>query len=138
MVPVCLTAACKIFVYPRAFLTFSKKWTQAERNSVRAKKNISIAAWMFNYKKTLDVMPDQGWSMLPVGSKRALYQEYAGDVETYKDLYLPCNKDYFIKTWGANFPEIRLRKHCRFAKCDFCIEMRDPPSTLSAQEQLKC
>ena len=93
---------------------------------------------MFNYKKNLDIMPDQGWSMLPVGSKRALYQEYAVDVEKYKDLYLPCNEDYFVKTWSANFPEIRLRKHCRFAKCDFCIEMRDPPNTLSAQEQLEC
>ena len=53
---------------------------------------------MFNYKKNLDIMPDQGWSMLPVGSKRALYQEYAIDVEKYKDLYLPCNEDYFVKT----------------------------------------
>ena len=48
-------------------------------------------------------MPDQGWSMLPVGSKRALYQEYDIDVEKYKDLYLPCNEDYFVKTWSANF-----------------------------------
>ena len=87
MVPVCLTAACKIFVCSRAFLTFSKQRTQAESNSVRAQKNISIAAWMFNYKQTIDVMPDQGWSMLP--SKRALYQEYVIEVDNYKDLYLP-------------------------------------------------
>jgi hypothetical protein len=70
MVPVCLTAACKIFVCSRAFLTFSKKRTQAESNSVRAKKNISIAAWMFNYKKNLDIMPAQGWSMLPLVASR--------------------------------------------------------------------
>ena len=58
-VPVCFTAG-KIFVCSRAFLTLPKKRTHAESNSVRAKKSISISAWMFNYKNNLDIMPDQG------------------------------------------------------------------------------
>ena len=56
--------------------------------------------------------------------RKMVYDEFMEDVNLWPDLYTLCTYDYFITVWRAHFPEIRLRKHCRFTKCDFCVKWR--------------
>ena len=99
--------------------------SKAAANSARATTNVSVAAWFLLYKETLDVMPDEGWYMVPVGRKRYLFEEYLIDCDHWPLLYKKCVKNYFLEIWSTNFPDLRLRKHCRFAKCTFCVTQKE-------------
>ena len=130
--PVCMTAATKIFVVARSSLNISAKAAKAGSSASRgvangasAKKSVSVAGWLSSYKETLDVMPDQGWYMLPVARKGVLFGHYDLDAVAWPHLYERCKKNNFLNVWKTLFPEIRLRKHCRFAKCGFCVQMRE-------------
>ena len=84
LVQVCLTAACRIFACSRSFLYETvragvTRRSKAETNSARATTNVS--AWFLLYKETLNVMPDKGWYMVPVGRKKVLFGEYIVDCE---------------------------------------------------------
>ena len=130
--PVCMTAATKIFVVARSSLAISPKAAKAGSsvsrgvaNAARAKKSTSVASWLASYKSTLDIMPDQGWYMLPVARKGVLFGHYDLDAVAWPHLYERCKRNHFVNVWKNLFPEIRLRKHCRFAKCEFCVEMNE-------------
>ena len=130
--PVCMTAAIKIFVVARATLALTAKPATAKSsvsrgvaNAARAKKSVSVAAWLTLTKSTLDVMPDQGWYMLPVARKGTLFEQYELDAAAWPHLYTRCKQSHFLIVWAKMFPEIRLRKHCRFAKCGFCVGQRE-------------
>ena len=69
-------------------------------------------------------MPDEGWYQVHVPKKKMLYAMYAEDAHNFPNSFMPASFDYFRTIWADNFPEIRLRKHCRFAKCDFCVKWR--------------
>ena len=130
LVQVCLTAACRIFACSRSFLYETVRAgvtprSNALANSARATTNVSVAAWFLLYKETLDVMPDEGWYMVPVGRKRYLFEEYMVDCDHWPLLYKKCVKNYFLEIWTTNFPDLRLRKHCRFAKCTFCVTQKE-------------
>ena len=99
-------------------------WQQCVQRR-RAKKSVSVASWLTSYKLTLDVMPDQGWYMLTVVWKYVLFGHYDLDAVAWPHLYERCKKNHFLHVWNTLFPEIRLRKHCRFAKCGFCVQMRE-------------
>ena len=142
--PVCMTAATKIFVVARSTLALSAKAAKAGSsvsrgvaNAARAKKSVSIAAWFLSVKETLDVMPDQGWYMLPVARKVTLFKDYVLDATAWPHLYKSCKKSHFLDVWTKMFPEIRLRKHCRFAKCGFCVEMREIQTSGTATSEEK-
>jgi hypothetical protein len=65
-------------------------------------------------------MPDGDWYMVNEPKKKLLYDNYMLDVQTWP-------------MWFEHFPEIRLRKHCRFTKCEFCVSHRaNTESTKSA------
>jgi hypothetical protein len=119
--PVCMTAACKIIGCSRQWLSLKQPTrttrTKGEANSARAHKQADVVAWLHALKERLDVMPDQSWRMTHEPSKRRVYEKYKEDGND-------CSPTLFYDTWRLNFPEIRCRKHCRFAKCDFCIERR--------------
>jgi hypothetical protein len=38
--------------------------------------------------------------------------------------YIPVCVSHFNMLWREQFPEVRIRKHCRFSKCGFCVEHR--------------
>ena len=122
----CMTAAACIFVCSRAYLAPEKtlKRTRAEANTARAVKSVTLASWFMLLKEGLDVMPDEGWYMAPVMKRRHLYKEYLRDCARPTSSYQKCGEDYFLHVWRESFPEIRTRKHLRFAKCGFCVKWR--------------
>ena len=113
--PVCMTAAIKIFVVARATLALTAKPAKAKSsvsrgvaNAARANKSVSVAAWLTLTKSTLDVMPDQGWYMLPVARKGTLFEQYELDAAAWPHLYTRCKQSHFLLVWAKMFPEIRL------------------------------
>ena len=56
--------------------------------------------------------------------KKMVYEDYVADVSLFPTLYTSCTQAWFNTVWRENYPEIRLRKHCRFTKCVFCVEWR--------------
>jgi hypothetical protein len=69
-------------------------------------------------------MPDGGWFMVNKPRKKMVYEDYLEDVADYPELYKTCTSQWFNTIWREHFPEVRLRKHCRFAKCSFCVKWR--------------
>jgi hypothetical protein len=127
-VQVCMNCACKIFGCSRQFLSCKQplrsKRTRGEANSARSAKGPSVAAWFFKKRDTLDIMPDQGWWLTHESRKKFLWEEYLRDVERFPLVYLMCCPDVFYKTWMNSFPDIRVRKALRFARCSFCVWLR--------------
>ena len=137
--PVCLTCACKIYVCSRAKLcpTTTSVRSKGEANAARATKCVSIAAWFHSLLETLDVMPDTGYYQLQCGRKFMLFDDYSLDVAYWPAIYLKCDKTYFYQVWNESFPNVKLRKHCRFAKCEFCIDKRGTMSSPTQPELRK-
>ena len=129
---VCLTCACMIYACSRAKLcpgTSATGRSRADSNAARAKKNVSISSWFYALMETLDIMPDTGYYQLQCGRKNMLFEDYLLDAQRWPDLYLECNDSYFYQIWRESFPNVKLRKHCRFAKCEFCIDKREAISS---------
>ena len=87
-------------------------------------------------------MPDGDWYQIDTPLRSMVFADYNEDAaEEGSELKHCKSKCYFYDTWNANFPEIRLRKWCRFAKCDFCVDWRrlsqDHSRKAEAQERLK-
>ena len=98
---------------------------QAESNSAREKIGASIASWLHLVKETADCMPDEGWYQLNIPLRAMVHANYNEDAAEEGSSLEHCKSmSYFYSVWNTNFPELRLRKHCRFAKCDFCVNWR--------------
>jgi hypothetical protein len=87
-------------------------------------------------------MPDGDWYQINTPLRSMVFAHYNEDAaEEGSTLHHCKSKSYFYETWTDNFPEIRLRKWCRFAKCDFCVDWRRLAQVNSrkaeAQERLK-
>ena len=126
--PVCLTMATRIFACSRSKMypdTTRRRRSRGEANSHRAMKSVSIAAWFEALKKIVDIMPDQGWYQLPHARKRFLFAEYLEDCNAHPGYYILCNRSLFYTTWREQYSQFRLRKHCRFSKCAFCVHHRN-------------
>lgn len=145
---VCLTCACKIYACSRAMLCPqpSNKGvhmpgdigrSKAESNAARATKSVCISAWFQVLKETLDIMPDTGYYQLQHPRKGMVFDEYKLDAACWPALYQECDPSYFYQVWRESFPNVKLRKHCRFAKCDFCLEQRGVISAPTAGEAEK-
>ena len=135
---VCLTCACKIYACSRSKLcppTTGR--SRAEANTTRAKKNVSVSAWFYALMETLDIMPDTGYYQLQCGRKHMLLDDYKLDAARWPELYLGCDPSYFYQIWRESFPNVKLRKHCRFAKCEFCIDKREAISSPTLPETEK-
>ena len=126
-VKVCTKAACKVFRVSKCFLYFKQGSGigRAKANMLRAKKNVAIGTWLEKANTLMDVMPDDGTFICQYAKKQELYQQYRQDASNDTSGVLEtCTQDYFLKVWSKLYQEIRVRKHCRFAKCDFCEERR--------------
>jgi hypothetical protein len=82
--------------------------------------------------ETLDIMPDTGYYQTQYGKKYMLHEAYLLDVGCWPAIYTGCKQSYFNVVWRESFPQVMLRKHCRFAKCEFCIDKRDIISSVAA------
>ena len=123
--PVCLKMACRIFGCSKMKLYPDKRVKYARFPSTRpCVKAESIGSWFVELKKVADIMPDEGWYQLNEPLRRMVFDNYALDCELWPHRYTKCSPDYFNKIWLENYPEVRLRKTCRFAKCSFCVEWR--------------
>ncbi len=124
--PCCTTMATNIFACSRSFLYPDKrpKQTRSEASSVCPKATM-VSSWFFNLRKELDVFPDSGWFMVNQPRRRYVFESYCEDARTWPSLYMECSRSYFNEVWRTQFPEIRLRKHCVFTKCPFCVEHRE-------------
>jgi hypothetical protein len=109
--------------------------SQSEANSARGKVGAHIASWFHILKETADCMPDEGWYQLNIPLRSMVFANYNADA-VESDTLMHCkSKAYFYDVWNNNFPETRLRKYCRFAKCDFCVEWRRIGQELSRRAE---
>jgi hypothetical protein len=74
--------------------------------------------------KGLDPMPDEDYYQVHVPKKNMLYDMYVADCVLYPKDFTLCQFSWFNHIWTENHSNVRLRKHCRFAKCDFCVKWR--------------
>ena len=112
--------------------------SQAESNSARAVVAKSIATWFHKLKDTTDKMPDASWYQLNVPLRTMVWSMYndaareaieRDSLSDSRTSMTSCkSQSYFNEVWALNFPEMRLRKHCKFAKCDFCVDWRNKGS----------
>jgi len=144
--PVCMTMATVAYSCSRAFLwpnTKRNRGSQGDSNRRRATKVISIMEWFQDRKRFADIMPDTGIYQLSEPTRRFVLNQYKEDVKTIVacdcplsgnpepchcpngiPVYIDCCPQYFYDTWSTHFPEVKVRKHCRFSKCSFCILQR--------------
>jgi hypothetical protein len=124
--PCCMIMACSIFSCSKMFLYKDTRPVQTRSEaSSQCPKTVSVCAWFNNLKEGLDFMPDEGgWCMVKQPRRNMVHDEYIEDCKLFDELYTCCSPDHFNKVWAKNFPEVRLRKHCRFSKCSFCVHWR--------------
>lgn len=54
-----------------------------------------------------------------------MWNWYLDDCVLFPHLYVKCEYEWFGTTWRTHFGEIvRLRRHCKFSKCDTCLALR--------------
>lgn len=39
-------------------------------------------------------------------------------------VYTSSSESFFKQVWAVHFTDVRIRKHMRFAKCEFCVKWR--------------
>ena len=121
--PCCVTMACDIYNCSKSLLYKDTRPVQTRSEaSSECPVTISVCSWLGTLKESLDIMPDGGWYMVNKPRRKMVHADYCKDAEEFPDLYKYCTKSWFNTIWRQHFPEIRLRKHCRFAKCAFCVE----------------
>ena len=125
--PCCLTMATEIFACSRALLFPDSRPKQSRSEaSSESPKAAGVCSWFFSLRRELDVMPDGGgWYMVNQPKRRYVYEDYAEDAADWPELYPFVQQSYFNYLWRTLFNEIRLRKHCRFTKCPFCVTQRE-------------
>jgi hypothetical protein len=125
---VCSNMICRIYACTRSFI-YPKdprgKQTQSESNRNRNRKAIAVCAWFEGLKEFLDIMPDQGgYFQVNLPRKRLVYKHYLDDCKLSPSVFFGCKSSYFYFLWRDHFPNIKIRKHCRFSKCCFCVNHR--------------
>ena len=128
--PVCLQMACRIFGCSKMKFNPDKRAfgpkvrLQPSQQESKVSKAESIASWFMELKEVSDVMPDEGWYQLNEPLRYMVWENYEADCKEFPELYIPVSKPYFSENWRRLFPEVRLRRHCKFAKCSFCVRWR--------------
>ena len=84
-------------------------------------------------------MPDEDAWQVSWALKRHVYAAYMADVNdaAYMGVYIATCKSHFNKCWREQFPEVKLRRHCRFSKCELCVLQRGILYDRSASAQAK-
>jgi hypothetical protein len=121
-----VAALCVIYTCSRTLLYPDKRilQTRAQANENRATKNVSVSAWFESLLRDLDPMPDEDFYQLHVPKKVMLHDMYIADCELYPTDFQKCTFGWFNHIWAENHSNVRVRRHCRFAKCNFCVKWR--------------
>ena len=122
----CKSMMLKIYNCSPSMLYGDKRPDRDQGDSNRGRSSLSsdIASFLKLMKSTADCMPDEGWYQLNMPMRCMVWSEYNEEAKAFGLLRKCTNKGYFYKVWDDNFPELRLRKHCKFAKCNFCVNWR--------------
>ena len=126
------------------------KGTKGDSNRARSTINLSLATWFRERMKYTDIMPDTGFYQLSEPCKKFVKEQYDEDVESIVlcncamagnaepcgcagaiPIYSKCSDSYFNAIWDKEFPDVKIRKHCRFSKCAFCVLQRELRDTHS-------
>ena len=124
--PVCVEMACRIYGVSLTKL-YPDKRQRRSRSDSRAANNpkaVSVCSWFSMMKDCVDVMPDEGWYQFPHPKKKMVYKDYVRDCHNSPRTYILVKRPYFNKIWRTHYPECRVRRHCRFSKCSFCVSKR--------------
>jgi hypothetical protein len=130
---VCQVMACRIFGCSKMKFNPDKRAfgpkvrlqpSQPAAQEFTFTKAEQIAAWFGELKEVSDVMPDEGWYQLNEPLRYMVHENYEADCKQFPNLYTSVSQSYFYDNWRRLFPEVRLRRHCKFAKCSFCVRWR--------------
>lgn len=88
-------------------------------------KEQAVVHWLQYQAKFHDKQPDRDEVHLPFSSRVVLWKLYASEARLQPHLLPTVSLSWFRKIMSIRCPNIKLRKHLRFAKCDFCVEKRD-------------
>ena len=133
----------------------SKSWLYPSHNPTdrveKCPKSISILAWFESLKESADIMPDAQIEVrvhdpvaayqIPHLKKNEVFKEYISDCKLFPGLYSECDESYFYKQWRNFYPNVKLRKYLKFAKCEVCVncrEIKKDPTSTAAQKQAAC
>ena len=146
--PCCINYLTNCFDVSRSWLYPNPTTTDRDR---QCPKTISVLAWFENLKANADVMPDaqaQKHVHRPVAAyqiphlkKKEVFKEYMADCKLHPTLYLQCTKAHFLTTWKKTYPNVKLRKYLKFAKCEVCVDCREikkNPASTSEQKKAAC
>ena len=88
-------------------------------------KSDSIVSWFTEFSRYWDKMPDREDEVhVPFTNGIMVYKLFDSDTIRYPDLYKKCCLVYFRQVWKKFVSHVKLRKHCRFAKCDTCVDFK--------------
>ena len=126
--PCCAKMACRIYSCSTSFLYGDKrpKQTRSEANATGNTKSSSVMSWFATKKEVLCVMPDDATFQLNYALKKHVYEAYTQDADNpiYSGIYKKIKPSHFYETWAEHFPDVKIRAHCRFSKCEFCVHHR--------------
>ena len=60
--------------------------TKAESNHNRAVVATSVSSWFESFKEVLDIMPDEGWYLVPHARRRYVYDQYMSEARASPNL----------------------------------------------------
>ena len=107
------------------FLYAEPKGTSGVSSSSSSRADISVMAWFETLLPITDKMPDEDWYLLSASTKKMVHEWYLEDCEAFPTIFVPCQCDWFISVWRrTNGKRFKLRKHCKFSKCNECLKQR--------------
>ena len=137
--PVCVQMACRIYgvslmkLYPDKRQRRSRSGSRSANNP----KAVSVCSWFSMMKDCVDIMPDEGWYQFPHPKRHMVFKDYVRACHDNPHTYTLVKKPYFNYIWRTCFSECRVRRHCRFAKCSFCVGKRaiiDSPNASATEK----
>lgn len=137
--PVCVEMARRIYCVSLAKF-YPDKRPPRSRSASRSAQNpvaVSVCSWFSLMKDCVDVMPDEGWYQFPHPKKKMVFIDYCRAVHDSPQTYTEVKKSYFNHIWRTHFTDCRVRRHCRFSKCTFCVGKRaiiDSPTASAAEK----
>ena len=103
-----------------------KSNTDAVGQSDKSRSDVAIIAWFESLLPIADKMPDEDWYLLAASTKKTVFEWYLEDCEQFPMIFVPCQYEWFCTIWRQYYGKtVKLRRHCKFSKCDTCIRLRE-------------
>ena len=123
--PCCVAFGNKAANISNNFLYAESKRTAGVAQATCSRADVSIMTWLKTLLPIADKMPDEKWSLLSASTKKTVHEWYLDDCRLFPTIFVPCQAEWFCKVWREKYGDkLKLRKHCKFTKCNLCIEQR--------------